>query len=54
MEATFNAWGTIVLIILIPIAIIGAILNGLLEFIIGFLDFLKTYFELIEKQLSKQ
>ena len=50
---TLIAWGTILLILLIPVAIIGSILWGLLHFIIESLDFLKTYFEIIKEQFGK-
>ena len=39
----------ILLILLIPIAIVAAILSGLLEFIIGTLTFLRDYFVLIKE-----
>lgn len=46
---TLVAWGTILLILFIPVAIISSVLWGLLHFIIESLDFLKAYFELIKK-----
>lgn len=48
-ELAKEVLATIILVVLIPVAIVGAVLYGILHFITTILDFLKSYFDIIKK-----
>ena len=44
--------GILILVVLIPVVIISAVLWGTLCFVVEFLDFVKSYFDFIKKEIE--